>query len=283
MELRKLAGQIKRRLLGTSKDQGEQLYEVQISGLYEQASQITTPDNLRKTNPGELKDFFGLPMMAKEWEEVQEKMVKLKLPQYTGGVNIGDQRALYYLLRLLKPATILEVGTHIGCSTVHIYQSLVQNGQNFDFLSVDIRDVNDENTKPWLGFKSVYSPLTMIKMLDSTHQVDFRVGFSTEFLEKTDKKFDFIFLDGDHSAPTVYKEIPRAMHALNKGGVILLHDYYPGCKPLFSDNHVVPGPFLGSQRLIDINQNFNIIPLGELPWPTKIGSKVTSLALVSAQ
>ena len=34
---------------------------------------------------------------------------------------------------------------------------------------------------------------------------------------------------------TVYREVPLALGLLKPGGIILLHDFYPGARPLWSD------------------------------------------------
>lgn len=54
-------------------------------------------------------------------------------------------------------------------------------------------------------------------------------------LEPEDK-FDLIFIDGDHEASQVEKDIVNAYKALNKGGMILLHD----CNPPTYESQVVP-------------------------------------------
>ena len=69
-----------------------------------------------------------------------------------------------------------------------------------------------------------------------------------------------------------------ALDKLNKGGVILLHDYFPNGKPLWSNNYVVEGPYLATERLIN-EIEIDILPLGNLPWKTKMESNKTSLAL----
>ena len=71
-----------------------------------------------------------------------------------------------------------------------------------------------------------------------------------------------------------------ALKMLNPNGVILLHDYFPGMKPLWSDGTVIPGPYLATERFVKEGINLTVLPLGELPWPTKLGSNVTSLALL---
>jgi hypothetical protein len=87
-------------------------------------------------------------------------------------------------------------------------------------------------------------------------------------------------LDGDHSAGTVYEEIVLALRVLSQGGVIVLHDYFPDLQPLWSDGSVIPGPWLGTQRLRAEGVNLAVLPLGDLPWMTKRQSKATSLAIV---
>ena len=43
---------------------------------------------------------------------------------------------------------------------------------------------------------------------------------------------------------------------------------------------MIPGPFLGTERLKAEGAKLTVLPLGELPWPTKYGSNLTSLALM---
>ncbi len=68
---------------------------------------------------------------------------------------------------------------------------------------------------------------------------------------------------------------------LNEGGVILLHDFFPGMRSLWPDGAMLPGPALAVERLRSEGAGVEALPLGELPWPTKLGSNVTSLALLS--
>ena len=66
------------------------------------------------------------------------------LPENSGGINIGDQKALYFLTKLYTPTKILELGTHIGYSTINFLMASKKN-QNFENLTtVDIIDINDE-------------------------------------------------------------------------------------------------------------------------------------------
>ena len=234
--------------------------------------------NLRKLSRDELSGFFSLGKLDEEWGRVSQVVNKLRLPEFTFGVNPGDQRALFYLAKVLNAGSILEIGTHIGCSTVHLALGLSQDPKML--VSVDIRDVNDPVREPWKEYNSLASPEKLLESIGCNDKVEFVTEDSVSFLSGSIEKFDFIFLDGDHSPEKVYEEIPRALKLLNPDGLILLHDYFPENKPLWPDGATVSGPYLAVKRLMKENPNIGILPLGELPWPTKLGSHKTSLALL---
>ena len=147
-------------------------------------------------------------------------------------------------------------------------------------VTVDIKNVNDDKTKPWLSFNSSHSPLELIKQISCEEIVTFIVANSLDYLGTCGNKFDFIFLDGDHSASTVYLEIAIATKLLNKDGYLLLHDYYPDSKPLWKGTKPIKGPFLAVERLKSEGVDIIAKPLGKLPWITKNNSELTSLALI---
>lgn len=240
--------------------------------------------NLRRHSTISLDDIFNAGEIERIWHVSKKEINRFKIPDGTGGVNPGDRRAVYYLISKLMPSSVLEVGTHIGASTLHIasalYMSQIKNGRTAGLTTVDFRDVNSPVERPWEKFNTSKSPREMIDTLNYGDFIEFIVDTSINYATYCSKKFDFIFLDGDHSASTVYEEVPVALNLLNDNGVILLHDYFPDLKPLWSNDSVIPGPFLALQRLLREGVNVRVLPLGALPWPTKLQSNVTSLALL---
>lgn len=213
------------------------------------------------------------------WDLAERRLLQYQIPEGTWGVNVGDRRAIYYLLSAFEPTSVLEIGTHIGASTLHIAQALSRL-PDATLTSVDIIDMNSTIERPWLKYGVEYSPLEMITQLGFDRFVEFKAEQSLDFMGSTSQKFDFIFLDGDHSASTVYQEIPAALKLLNENGVILLHDYFPELQPLWSSGTVISGPNLAVQRLKSEGLKVVVLPLAELLWPTKLNSKMTSLALL---
>ena len=240
--------------------------------------------NLKYGKHLKIDDIFESEVLSSVWNDSKHIISHFNIPDGTGGVNPGDRKALFYLICALKPSSVLEIGTHIGASTIHIaaalHKRIIESEIPADLTTVDIENVNSERVKPWIKYGCTKSPYEMIKELGFDSFVTFITDNSCHFASDCSRKFDFIFLDGDHSATSVYKEIPIALSLLKPDGVILLHDYFPKMKPLWSNGAIIPGPYLATERLIREGANLNSIPLGSLPWPTKHNSTVTSLSLL---
>lgn len=241
-------------------------------------------NNLVSSRDVDIEELLVCSSIESRWKQASVQLDRFKIPDGTGGVNPGDQRAIFYLIAGLKPKSVLEIGTHIGASTVNIACALRDSvGKDITMVTVDEKDVNCRKAKPWLSFGAKFSPQYIVDSLAPSFPVQFVIDNSLGFLLKSRIKFDFIFLDGDHSASSAYQDISVALRCLAPGGVILLHDFFPGGKSLWSDGTVIPGPFLAMERIIHEGVNVSVKPLGRLPWPTKFGSSSTSLALVLGQ
>lgn len=233
----------------------------------------------------DLEQILSSTEIATAWSAVAPELEAFEIPDGTGGVNPGDRRAIFYLISHFKPCSVLEVGSHIGASSVHIavglHRSQKQDQRNRSLTSVDITDVNDPVAKPWLAYGTKYSPAELIESVGCNYFVKFVTKPSLPYMKECRQEYDFIFLDGDHGAKTVYQEIPAALEILKPGGLILLHDFFPGLKPLWSNGAVEMGPVLATERLKSEGAPLKVLPLGELPWPTKLGTNITSLAILT--
>jgi predicted O-methyltransferase YrrM len=212
------------------------------------------------------------------WLYASRQIERAGLAHNPGGINPGDRRAVSSLAARLGPGAVLEIGTHVGSSTLALAASLPASSR---ITTVDIIDVNDPISRPWERFGSQYSPKELTDR--ESVRVEYVTSNSLDFLAQTTETYDFIFLDGDHGPRTLYQELPLACAHLNRDGLILIHDYFPDMKPLWPDGRRIPGPWLATQRLIREGASLRIVPLGQLPWPTKQGTNVTSLAVALAR
>jgi predicted O-methyltransferase YrrM len=235
---------------------------------------------LARVDKRRLEEAFSAHTLHGEWADVAQEMTSFQISTSAGGVNPGDRRALYYLVRSFDPTHVLEIGTHVGASTVHIAAALRTNGGKGQLTSVDILDVNDVIDHAWQRHGSLLAPTEMIDRMGMAGSVRFVAQPSLEFLAQTGPKYDFVFLDGDHAAATVYRELPATLRRLRPGGLVLLHDYFPQGRALWSGDPVISGPWLAVERLRREGAMLRVLPLGALPWPTKLGGSMTSLAAV---
>ena len=225
-----------------------------------------------------LSELFGKDM-ANEWNAANQTIDEVfEYVDRTEAVCPGERRALWYLIRRFAPQRVLEVGTHIAGSTLYMAMALKANGIPSRFVTVDLLDVND--ARIWAPNGLSESPRDMLARLDCAQTVEFAVRSSLDYLAGCQAEFDFIFLDGDHSASNLYREIPLALEALAPGGHLLMHDYYPSLRSPIEDGGVIPGPYLAVERFRREGSGLAALPLGSLPWPTKLGTNASSLALL---
>ncbi len=243
--------------------------------------------SLRPVQQIEVERIFRDPRSEAAWRAAEPSLKALGIPDGTGGVNPGDRRAIFYLVLHLRARRVLKIGTHVGASTtsiacaLHAVEALGEGSVTLE--TVDVRDVNDLTTRPWIEHGTPRSPREMIDHLGLGAIVRFVVQPAASFLAHADQPYDLIFLDGDHAEHAVYQEISAAIGQLAPGGVILLHDYFPDQRPLWSNGAVAAGPVAAVQRLRQEGGALRALPLGALPWPTKCASTVTSLAILARE
>jgi predicted O-methyltransferase YrrM len=235
-------------------------------------------------SPAWLGETFTAEQIAADWTEDARRLDALDMPEMTGGVNPGDRRALYSLVRRTRPRSILEIGTHIGSSTVALALAAARNraeGIDTGIITADIIDVNDPARRPWEDHRSPASPRSLVEAVGCCELVRFEVNPSINTLKRPDRRFGLIFLDGNHHADMVYREIPLALRRLEAPGLIVLHDYFPSLRPLWPGSPPIPGPFLAVDRFVSEGAGLHAVSLGDLPWPTKLSAHTTSLAILS--
>jgi predicted O-methyltransferase YrrM len=198
--------------------------------------------------------------------------------------NRGDQRALYHFVRQLRPRCVLEIGTCFGVSTLHIAAAMHRNATMAGakpgrLTTVDIRDVNAPG-QPWREYGFTLSPHAMLTAAGLLELVEFVTLDSTTFMANTDRRFDFVYLDGSTAAAGAYRELQSLPDAVECGAIVLLHAYFPDGRPLWAGEPAITGAWRAVGRLRSERANIAGRPLVGLPWPTKGQTRATSLAMI---
>ena len=114
-------------------------------------------------------------------------------------------RVLSMLAQLLKPTSILEIGTYTGYSALCLAEGLSPDGK---LITID---VNEELAPRVRGYfqASAYA-----------QQIDYRIANAAQIIPTLPYTFDLIFIDADKQQYPLYYE--QALEKLKPGGFILI-------------------------------------------------------------
>lgn len=130
-----------------------------------------------------------------------------------GSVWTSEGKALYMMIRKLKPKNILEIGNFKGVSSNHILKAIEDN----NFGVVDLLDISECLDYPKL------------------HNYNFEriLANSIEHLDQP-LEYDFYVIDGDHSYEHTKKELELIIANTQVPCYIWAHDYFvthdPSCQ-----------------------------------------------------
>src|SRR5450756_1108124 len=108
-----------------------------------------------------------------------------------GGVNPGDRRALYHLIAHFQPKRVLEIGTHVGASTIYIASALLRFADGGQLTTADIADVNGPNGA-WKSLGMPAAPARFIADLGLEAVTTFVTRPAAEML-RASGRYDLIF------------------------------------------------------------------------------------------
>ena len=132
----------------------------------------------------------------------RETNQKVMQPRMLSGHYQG--RVLSLLSKLIRPRTILEIGTYTGYSALCLAEGMPEDG------ILHTIDVNEE----LFDFQKKY-----FEKSDYRDQIKQYLGDATEIVPEIDSNFDLVFIDADK--PNYPKYFELIISKMNRGGVIL--------------------------------------------------------------
>lgn len=113
-------------------------------------------------------------------------------------------RVLSFISQLIRPETILEIGTYTGYATLCLAEGLTKNGK------IHTIEINEE----LIDFQKKYFDKSKFKNQIFTH-----IGDAIDIIPKLKFKYDLIFLDADKANYPNYMEM--VVPKLKRGGVLV--------------------------------------------------------------
>ncbi|MFD0761406.1 O-methyltransferase [Lutibacter aestuarii] len=164
----------------------------------------------------------------------KETWQKVLNPRMLSGAYQG--RLLAMISKLIKPTSILEIGTYTGYSALCLAEGLTANGK---LITID---KNEELE----SFANKYFEKSTFK-----NQIEQHIGNALDIIPKLTTKFDLIFIDADKSNYTNYFNL--IINKMNSGGVILSDNVLWSGKVI---EHIKPND-KDTKTLIEYNKLLN--------------------------
>jgi predicted O-methyltransferase YrrM/uncharacterized protein YoxC len=182
---------------------------------------------------------------------LQELTRKYHAHYSAGWVNLEDALFLYWLVRQLKPTTIVQTGVCNGLSSAFMMLGLVKNGGQGRLYAIDLPPVFNPKDAAWTVRDRVYGVVipegvSSGWMVPDAYRDRFEVwtGDAKSLLPKMVDKVDAIDLfyhDSDHTYGHMMFEFREAKRKLKRGGVIVADDISWNASVWdFADQHGVP-------------------------------------------
>ena len=135
----------------------------------------------------------------------------------------GHRQFAYDLLHALKPRTVVELGTHYGCS----FFAFLQACKDFD-LETEVIAIDSWEGDPQAGFygDEVWDTVnrTIEQLFLNQNYKLIRKFFDDAVSSFNDESIDIIHIDGLHTYDAVKNDFEKWLPKLSTDGIILFHD-----------------------------------------------------------
>lgn len=128
-------------------------------------------------------------------DDVLSELVRFtNLTTYNPRMISGQQQGLLLqmICQMLKPKTVLEIGTFTGYSAICIARGIMPTG------TLDTIEVNDELEETISKF---------LNLAGVSSFVNLHIGSALSIVPKLDKKYDLVYIDGDKRDYPEYYEL----------------------------------------------------------------------------
>lgn len=158
-----------------------------------------------------------------------------------------------------KPVDFLQIGAYTGDASKWMLDEVLSNPDS-TLIDVDTWEGSDEELHKTIDFADVFKTYT--EKVGNYGNLTYRQETSVDFFISNKKLYDFIYIDGDHTAFGVMKDLMSSYTALKSGGIIACDDYqWSEGKGNYYDPRPAIDAFFNMTR-----DRFTVIEIGWQVW-----------------
>lgn len=132
----------------------------------------------------------------------RETQLKVLMPRMISGHFQG--RVLSMLMKMIRPSSILEIGTYTGYSALCMAEGLTENG---NLTTIDINVELEDLVRKYFN-ESVYA-----------NKLNYLLGDAINIIPTLTDKYDVVFIDADKENYAMYYDL--IFDKINTGGYII--------------------------------------------------------------
>ncbi len=148
-----------------------------------------------------------------------EAFIKENFDTSAGSLRGIEKSLLSHLMLLVRPKTVVEIGTFRGATAEFLCNTLAANEISGKVFSFDFQEMIDEALRQRPG----------LVRYQNNKMLEFVPGASPDSLalclRNSGIKIDLALVDADHSYSAVRPELELIFEALSPNGYIFVHDY----------------------------------------------------------
>ncbi len=142
---------------------------------------------------------------------------RVLMPRMISGHLQG--RVLSMLSKIIRPNSILEIGTYTGYSALCLAEGLPEGGK---LVTIDINIELQEMVKDFFGQSSY------------TDKLEYKIGNALEIIPELEDAFDLVFIDADKENYSNYYDL--VFNKMPAGGIIIADNVLWSGKVLADEN-----------------------------------------------
>jgi predicted O-methyltransferase YrrM len=146
-------------------------------------------------------------------------------------------RLLSMISCMIRPTTILEIGTYTGYSALCMAQGLQPNGK---LITIDVNEELEDRVRGYFRESGVED------------RIDFRIGKASEILPTLSERFDLVFIDADKENYSLYYDL--VIDRVNLNGFVLADNV------LWSGKVLDAKPDKDTRAIIEFNRKIQADP-----------------------
>jgi len=146
-------------------------------------------------------------------------------------------RYLSLISKLIKPKTILEIGTYTGYSAICLAEGLAPTGK---LITLDINAELENKVRNYFNEAGL------------SQRIDYRIGDARKIIPQLKETFDLVFIDADKENYSLYYDL--VIDKVLPGGILMADNV------LWSGKVVDPQPDKDTRAILEFNRKVQADP-----------------------